>query len=245
MLDVEAAMKTATLGAQTYLPEPEDEAASASLAAMLTVVAPQGADQAVLVTRNGTAIPLPPQVHEILLKVAEALATGMSVTVAPLHARLTTQEAADFLGISRPTLVRMLEAGKLPMTKPGRHRFVMLRDLLDFREEECRVRNEALGRRARRPVHEDGRCAADANVRCLRGAGRAARRAREQHGPDRCLTLDGLLPTVAQPRRTGVRWGNHIPHASPRCALGGFSLASPNEAAPFARGLDVREVRSD
>lgn len=155
MLDVEAAMKTATLGAQTYLPEPEDEAASASLAAMLTVVAPQGADQAVLVTRNGTAIPLPPQVHEILLKVAEALATGMSVTVAPLHARLTTQEAADFLGISRPTLVRMLEAGKLPMTKPGRHRFVMLRDLLDFREEECRVRNEALGRMIDSAEHDD------------------------------------------------------------------------------------------
>ena len=155
MLDVEAAMKTATLGAQTYLPEPEDEAASASLAAMLTVVAPQGADQAVLVPRNGTAIPLPPQVHEILLKVAEALATGMSVTVAPLHARLTTQEAADFLGISRPTLVRMLEAGKLPMTKPGRHRFVMLRDLLDFREEECRVRNEALGRMIDSAEHDD------------------------------------------------------------------------------------------
>ena len=148
-------MKTATLGAQTYLPEPEDEAASASLAAMLTVVAPQGADQAVLVTRNGTAIPLPPQVHEILLKVAEALATGMSVTVAPLHARLTTQEAADFLGISRPTLVRMLEAGKLQMTKPGRHRFVMLRDLLDFREEECRVRNEALGRMIDSAEHDD------------------------------------------------------------------------------------------
>jgi len=74
------------------------------------------------------------------------MAAGMSVTVAPLNARLTTQEAADFLGISRPTLVRMLEVGKLPMTKPGRHRFVMLRDLLEFREKERLTRLEALGR---------------------------------------------------------------------------------------------------
>ena len=41
------------------------------------------------------------------------------------------------------------------MTKPGRHRFVMLRDLLDFREEECRVRNEALGRMIDSAEHDD------------------------------------------------------------------------------------------
>ena len=139
-------MKTAVLDARTYMPEPEDEDASESLAAALTAVPPGGADHAVLMAPDGTSIPLPPQVHEVLLQVASAMAAGMSVTVAPLNARLTTQEAADFLGISRPTLVRMLEVGKLPMTKPGRHRFVMLRDLLEFREKERLTRLEALGR---------------------------------------------------------------------------------------------------
>lgn len=57
---------------------------------------------------------------------------------------LTTQEAADYLGISRPTLVRILDRGDLPMQRPGRHRYVRLSDLLDYRERTRRERRDAL-----------------------------------------------------------------------------------------------------
>jgi excisionase family DNA binding protein len=47
---------------------------------------------------------------------------GKAITLVPRTQRLTTQEAADFLGISRPTLVKLLEDGKIPFDQPGRHR---------------------------------------------------------------------------------------------------------------------------
>lgn len=68
----------------------------------------------------------------------------MGVNVAPLSATLTTQEPADYLGISRPTLVRILERGEIPMEKPGRHRFVRLKDLVDYQGRTKEQRRAAL-----------------------------------------------------------------------------------------------------
>lgn len=61
------------------------------------------------------------------------------MTVAPQHTTLTTQQAADLLGVSRPTLIRLLEAGEISYTTPGRHRRLRLSDVLDYRD---RVRHE-------------------------------------------------------------------------------------------------------
>ena len=71
---------------------------------------------------------------QALVKVVESMRAGKAITVAPLDQRLTTQEAADFLGISRPTLVKLLEQGEIPYERPaaGRHRRVRLSDVLDY-----------------------------------------------------------------------------------------------------------------
>ncbi len=61
---------------------------------------------------------------------------------------LTTQEAADLLNISRPTLVRLLADGEIGYTMRGRHRRVMLRDVLDYRERTRRERRHVLDRLA-------------------------------------------------------------------------------------------------
>jgi len=97
-----------------------------------------------LVAADGERLELPESMYGVLRQVAEALSKGMGVNVAPLSAMLTTQEAADYLGISRPTLVRILERGEIPMEKPGRHRFVRLKDLVDHQEALKERRRQAL-----------------------------------------------------------------------------------------------------
>jgi excisionase family DNA binding protein len=93
---------------------------------------------------NGESLVLPPEVFEVLRGVIEAMASGQAVTIAPVHQRLTTQEAADLLGISRPTLVKLLEAGEIPFEQPGRHRRVRLADILSYRERASAERRAAL-----------------------------------------------------------------------------------------------------
>lgn len=97
-----------------------------------------------LVGADGERLELPEAMYAVLRQVAEALAGGMGVTVAPMSAMLTTQEAADFLGIARPTLVRILERGDLPMVKPNRHRFVRLEDLVEYQASIQKDRRSAL-----------------------------------------------------------------------------------------------------
>lgn len=95
---------------------------------------------------NGEHLVLPPEIFEVLRGVVDAMASGQAVTIAPVHQRLTTQEAAELLGISRPTLVKLLESGEIPFEQPGRHRRVRLADVLTYRERSSIDRRAALDR---------------------------------------------------------------------------------------------------
>lgn len=75
---------------------------------------------------------LPREVYRVLLKTIIAMSEGRAISVTPLSMRLTTQQAADFLGVSRPTLVRLLDEGEIPYSRPRRHRQVFLADLLEY-----------------------------------------------------------------------------------------------------------------
>jgi excisionase family DNA binding protein len=105
--------------------------------------------QPALVGADGERLEVPNPIFEALMQVATAMAHGQAVTVIPQNALLTTQEAAELLGISRPTLVRLLEDHEIPYEKRGRHRRVQLSDLLAYQERMRRERRESLDRMAR------------------------------------------------------------------------------------------------
>jgi excisionase family DNA binding protein len=93
---------------------------------------------------DGSERELPQELFDVLEQVATALANGNGVTVAPYGMQLTTQEAADFLGISRPTLVKLLDNGEIPHEMRGRHRRVTLKDLVEYQERFSVDRRAAL-----------------------------------------------------------------------------------------------------
>jgi excisionase family DNA binding protein len=93
---------------------------------------------------DGTEVTLPDEMYAVLRDIAAAMARGLAVSIAPLHAVLTTQQAADMLNISRPTLVKLLEDGEIGYDKPGRHRRIRLADVLDYQQRSRRERRAML-----------------------------------------------------------------------------------------------------
>ncbi|MDR8019422.1 helix-turn-helix domain-containing protein [Nesterenkonia aerolata] len=89
-------------------------------------------------------VEIPQEVYEALLRVVDAMRKGLSVTVSPTSQTLTTQQAADLLGISRPTLIKALDEGQLPYTRSGTHRRIALTDVLDYRERRRQAQYAAI-----------------------------------------------------------------------------------------------------
>ncbi|MEV6135068.1 helix-turn-helix domain-containing protein [Nocardia sp. NPDC051990] len=69
------------------------------------------------------------------MQVVAAMQAGKAVTVAPHSMSLTTQQAADLLGVSRPTVVKLIENEQLPAERVGNRRRVRLHDVLSYQEE--------------------------------------------------------------------------------------------------------------
>jgi excisionase family DNA binding protein len=131
---------TAVQEQHTVMPPAEDSQQLKELASVLG-----SADRRARLTGpDGTEVMLPDEIYAVLRDVAAAMAQGMAVSVAPLHAVLTTQQAADMLNISRPTLIKLLEDGEIGYDKPGRHRRIRLADVLDYQQRSRRERRALL-----------------------------------------------------------------------------------------------------
>ena len=142
----------AVLAAETF--EPHDADASAKVLDFVRAAEQRGREvvtpSARLVSADGLqAIELPDELFRVLVLAAKSLAQNKAVTVAPIEQQLTTMEAAEFLGVSRPTLIKLLEGGAIPFTTVGRHRRVKLADLLGYQRRQAQVRAEALTEMAR------------------------------------------------------------------------------------------------
>lgn len=112
---------------------------------------------AVLLGPDGEQVPLPQSVYEVLLQVVNAMDAGSSVLIEPIDRQLTTQQTADLLGISRSTVIRLLEEDELPFERLGdsRHRRLRLNDVVAYRERKAAERESRLNDLTRQ-AHEDG-----------------------------------------------------------------------------------------
>ena len=70
---------------------------------------------------------------KLLAEILKGLSKGQAVSVVPVATEMTTQAAADFLGCSRPHLIKLLESGKIPFTKTGRHRRIKFEDINNYK----------------------------------------------------------------------------------------------------------------
>jgi excisionase family DNA binding protein len=140
---------TQALEEHTYLPDPDEGIRLAEVVSFLDAHERRSGDQVeprylLVGASEGEQVPLPPEVHAILKQVVSALQAGRAVTVAPRTTKLTTQQAADLLGVSRPTVKRLITVGELPAEKIGtRHRLV-LRDVLDYQQRRRAQQYETL-----------------------------------------------------------------------------------------------------
>ncbi|MCC6344357.1 MAG: helix-turn-helix domain-containing protein [Bryobacterales bacterium] len=89
-------------------------------------------------------VKLPATAVGLLLRILEEMARGNAVTIIPVHAELTTQEAADMLNISRPSLIQLLDEDKIEYRRVGTHRRVRFEAVLKYKRQMEEQRRAAL-----------------------------------------------------------------------------------------------------
>jgi len=130
----------------------EDEIAQAKEASrQLARLLPEGQRSLRLVTENNhrEMISIPPGAIRLFMDVLTQLGQGRSVTILPEKVELTTQEVADYLNVSRPFVVKLIESKRLPARLVGTRRRVAFEDLVRFDEKERKIHRAALDEIAR------------------------------------------------------------------------------------------------
>lgn len=113
----------------------------ATLTAVLDNIRSDAPEIEIEETQNKIRIPL--NALRLLAKILEVTSQGKPISIVPIATEMTTQAAADILGCSRPHLVKLLEEGKIPFTKVGKHRRIKFEDVIAYKKR-VKAEREAL-----------------------------------------------------------------------------------------------------
>ncbi|WP_344159621.1 helix-turn-helix domain-containing protein [Kribbella yunnanensis] len=130
-------MTAESLESQTYLPDEREQLATVAsfLEAHHSKTGELPERRYLLVGADEhEQIELPESLHNVLVQAVAALTAGKAITLSPTMPMMTTQQAADLLGVSRPTVIRLIDAGELDCDRIGSRRKIPLRSLLAYRE---------------------------------------------------------------------------------------------------------------
>jgi excisionase family DNA binding protein len=109
------------------------QASYSSLISALTHLKSELAD--IEIEETGEKIKIPSRALAFLGNILKAMSEGKPVSIVPMATEVTTQSAAEILSCSRPHLVKLLEEGMIPYTRVGKHRRLMIEDVLKYRQK--------------------------------------------------------------------------------------------------------------
>jgi excisionase family DNA binding protein len=120
----------------TYVPTDDDAKLSKESSKVLAAHINNTAHRLKFVEEDGTECDatIPATAYRLLVDILIQMSQGNAVSIVPIHAELTTQEAADLLKVSRPFLIKLLEAGEMPFYKIGKHRRICFKDVIAYKE---------------------------------------------------------------------------------------------------------------
>ena len=128
----------------TQPPSPEERKQAAESSRQLAAIIGKGDGAKILVIDGKEEITLPIAALSMLRDILAYMAEGESIALVPQDAVLTTQQAADFLNVSRPYFVKLLDNDKLPYRMVGTHRRVLFSDLMDYKKQSMIDRRNAV-----------------------------------------------------------------------------------------------------
>lgn len=134
------------------LPDEDEQGSANQLRQILASQMSDGTEEVtlqVVVDNKPLPIALHRSLSELLLEMLRVIGSGDAVTLVPVHQQLTTQQAADILNVSRPYLIKLLEAGEMEHHKVGRHRRVRARDVFAYKRQVASARAESLSELAK------------------------------------------------------------------------------------------------
>ena len=104
----------------------------------------EGLEAARLVGANGEVTEVPASIYKLIQDILPALKEGQAMLLVPTQRRLTSQEAADILGISRTYLKKLMDRGEVPFQRIGTHRRVAFGDLMAYQERREAERRQQI-----------------------------------------------------------------------------------------------------
>ena len=126
------------------LPSEDEARVARESSRLLATIIGRGDAAQLRVVDGDDEITVPFPALRMLMLVLAQMAEGRAVTVVPYDAELTTQQAADFLSVSRPHLVTLLKRGEIAYRKVGTHRRVRFEDLVEYKKKSYVQRSRAL-----------------------------------------------------------------------------------------------------